>query len=663
MGSNNLASIALSAGRASAQGGRSVVDIITFIEADWGLNMSLFPVQRVILKAFYAVPLDDNSYGFPLDAPVPTDHPSYHPDLVDSEGFYKYRVFISDWRRESFKYYTERTYYEHLYATGRCNVPYADLTKERAELVLSVGRRSGKTEMSAFISAYETYRLISKGDPQVYYGLPPGEDIQIISFATDKDQASVSYNKVSGYFSGCSFFEPYAANHTKTYATFQTPKDIERHGSYADDDTAPATIKITFRSSVAKGSRGAGNIVIILDEMAHFADNGQSSIEAVYKAVTPSQAAFSPKDPNNSKRAVGPVESKLIAISSPLGQQGKFYQIFRQGFESREVSHTRLCIEAPTWEVNPTVEATFLISQYVADANSFFTEFGAQFSDRTRGWISDSMDLLKCVEANHRPRSRGASRHPHFMGLDFALSNDGTAVAIGHVDGDKVVVDAVENIMANDGDFDGVDRLEFSDVIEWVYGFTKRFYIVDGMFDQYAGVLFEQLLAEKGIKQLKRVIHTLQLKSQMFQNFKDLMFDQRLVLYDWPIFPGESHCAYITELLELQVEAKTKYLYEVAAPNIEGKHDDMSDALVRMCWVASQSMSKRLHIGGSSRPHPGHGTSRAFSQSALSGSSREWLRNAQSGSVEQRAVPKRSIQSRRLGGSSLFEGYSGNRRR
>jgi hypothetical protein len=36
------------------------VDIITFAEAQWGLNIKLFPVQRFILKTFYGLPLDDN---------------------------------------------------------------------------------------------------------------------------------------------------------------------------------------------------------------------------------------------------------------------------------------------------------------------------------------------------------------------------------------------------------------------------------------------------------------------------------------------------------------------------------------------------------------------------------------------------------------------------
>ena len=38
---------------------KDTVDIVTFVEAKWGLNMELFPVQKFILKAFYGLELDD----------------------------------------------------------------------------------------------------------------------------------------------------------------------------------------------------------------------------------------------------------------------------------------------------------------------------------------------------------------------------------------------------------------------------------------------------------------------------------------------------------------------------------------------------------------------------------------------------------------------------
>ena len=571
-----LSSIASSVGR-TKKVNSDIADIITFIESDWGLQMRLFPVQKVILKAHYGIPLEDK---------VPT-------------------INLSDWRRDSFRKMTEAEYLQYLYDEGRCNIATVEAGKERREMILSIGRRSGKTTISACIAAYETYKLISKGDPQAYYGLPHSNNIQIISVATDKDQAGLLYQEVSGHYRNCSFFSPYTANNTQSYARFQTPKDIERTGSYIDDNTAKATLKITFRSCVAKGLRGAGNIVVILDEVAHFTDKGQSGAEAVYNAVTPSTSAFSQKDPKDSRIPIGPVEGRIISISSPLGRQGQFYKLFQIAMQGGRASENMLAIEAPTWEVNPTVPASEFEKHYIKDATVFFTEYGGQFSDRTRGWIEDPRDLFECVDPKLKPRTQGRARQPHFLGLDLGLVGDGTAVAIGHIesrDGEnKIVLDYVDQIKAGEGEYAHLDRLEFDDVANWVYELTRKFYITDGLFDQWAGIPFEQALQKKGLKQLKSEHFTKNKTSEIYKNFKDMMWDRKLVLYDYPIQEGQEHCEYITELTELQATKHSKYIVTVEAPNVKGKHDDRSDALVRMIWLASQNLGNSSYISKGGR--------------------------------------------------------------
>lgn len=825
----SLADIALGAGRVSATGGRKVVDIVTFIEAPWGLNMRLFPIQKVIVKAYY---------GLELESKTPT-------------------VTFSDWRRSAEKLMTEADYLKMLFDEGRSNVREIIPGMERTELVLSIGRRAGKcvvggtlvltddgiyrmdalgdvagpeyqamdvgvaqecgrraraaffynggvqptlrvttasgavlegtdkhrvkvlvgdgvvnwcrldvveigtrigtvvgsnlwgsghvdhglafqwgvdskkvpasimcaeaavarsflqgvahqhgcdnrirlsssvyaqevrvlllnfgilcstrasesnvilhidpsylglyghllsdaaftppvqhyafdsvvsierseapvydlnvpdgasfvangmmnhnTTLSACMAAYETYRLISKGDPQGYYGLPASNNIQLISVATDKDQAGLLYQEVSGHFKNTAFFAPYTANNTQSYARFQSPKDIERYGSYSNDAGAKATIKITFRSCVAKGLRGAGNIVIILDEVAHFTDDGQSSAESVYNAVVPSAAAFSPKDPNDSRKPIGPVESKIINISSPLGRQGLFYKLYSGGFETKTMAENRLCIQASTWEVNPTIPASFFEGQYIKDNRTFFTEYGAEFSDRTRGWITSAKDLTDCINPEARPAVRAPARMPHFAGIDVALVGDYTTIAIGHIDeNQRIVADLVAGIRAGEGDFAKFDRLEFADVADWIYNWSRQFYIVEGLFDQWLGIPLEQALIAKGLQQFKSFKSSPQISSQMYQNFKDMMLDRKLGLYDWPIPQGQEHCLYIQELLELQAEFKSKYVTLVEAPQVAGKHDDHADALVRMVWAASQGMAKYGSVAGN-RMLPGGG--------------------------------------------------------
>ena len=590
-GVGNLARIALNAGRLKDDSGeRDVVDIITFIEAEWGLSMKLYPIQKLILKAHYGIPLDDN----PINS-----------------------FSITDWKGDNERWFTEKTYLEMLYSEGRSNIKEVTPGQERRNLILSIGRRSGKTTISACIAAYETYKLINKGWPQHYYGFTPNSMIQLISVATGKDQAGLLYQEVSGHFANCSFFKRYTANHTLSYARFQTPKDIEDFGPYHENPKARASIKVTFAACNAKGLRGAGNIVIILDEVAHFIEQGGSSADQVYDAVSPSAATFTPKDeygrPIEGKDT--PSDGRIILISSPLGKQGLFYKLFELGKTGGDAADNMLCIQAPTWEVNPTVPSGVFKEKYAQDANVFFTEFGGQFTDRTLGWIDDVEDLYACIDPNLKPRSRGDARRPYFVGFDLGLVNDASAIAIVHLDEQhRIVLDYIAQIKAGEGEFADKARLEMDDVANWIHVLSRRFYFQTGMFDMWNAIPLEQALAKKGLQQLKGEHFTAPLNSQIFQNLKMMMWDKRLVLFD--ITDEErrklqaagkevpDHLPYIEELKELQAEYKSKYIINVQAPQTDGRHDDMSDALARAVWLASQSIGNTKHFAGTRNQDP-----------------------------------------------------------
>ena len=481
-----------------------------------------------------------------------------------------------------------------------------DLNVPDGSMFVGNGFTNHNTTISACIAAYETYKLIKKENPQRFYGLPASNNIQIISVATDKDQAGLLYQEVSGHYRNCAFFGPYTANNTLSYARFQTPADVEKYGRYIEDPSAKATLKVTFRSCVAKGLRGAGNICVILDEVAHFTETGQSGAEEVYNAVVPSTSAYSAKDPEDPTKPIGEVEGRVILISSPLGRQGLFYNLFQIGMRGGAAADNILAVQAPTWEVNPTVPAQEFEKHYLKNAAVFFTEYGGEFTDRTRGWIEKEEDLLACVDPSLSPKRSAPARKPHFVGIDLALVGDGTAIAIGHLEDDMIVLDLVDQIKAGEGIYHDKERLEFDDVADWVLEYSKKFFFTEGIFDQWAGIPFQQALEKRGLKQLTSVNMTKQITSNMFQNFKDMMWDKKLKLYNKKDPYVDGHEPYIAELLELQQTVHSKHLITVEAPQTAGKHDDMSDALVRMIWLASNSIGKTRYFAQGSRggSHP-----------------------------------------------------------
>lgn len=522
-----------------------------------------------------------------------------------------------------------------------------DLTVPDGESFVANGLTNHNTTLSSLFASYEVYRLLNMHDPQAYYGLPGGNTIQIVSVATDKDQAGILFREVSGHLSRCEYFQPYILSNNLSRIDFQTPSDIEKFGpSQRQQDgkfaslNGKSSIRVTFKSAIAKSLRGMGNIVVILDEMAHFLDDGSTSADEVYKAVTPSMAAFSPKSPDEDlpadERAVGPVESRLICISSPLNKQGKFYDLYQTAMAGGPAARNMIAIKAPTWEVNPTIPAEYYNQKFHEDPTTFMVEHGAEFSDRVRGWIERAVDLEACLDPDLRPKERGLPRAPHQMGVDIGSVKDGAAIAISHVEDDTIVLDYHEVWYAGADWREAnphlgenyttpyaktlreVDRLDFDEIAAWIEVICKRFYITEGIFDRWEGLSLEQQLHKRGLKQFTSEFFTKDLSSKMYQAMKLFMFDQKLRLYDWPQSQDSTgkkiHSPLIAEVLELQATQQSKNVIVVEAPDVDGKHDDMSDALVRSIWLSMKHIGKSHGHGMANRPTVSRGTTLAAYQ-------------------------------------------------
>ena len=556
------------------------LSIIDFIDKFKLLPGGLFNSQRVIVKCYYNIPLDDKEKSINIT------------DKFNTKILYRM---------------TEIEYIKYLYDQGRCNIKDQD-GNDRRELILAIGRRSGKTVLAAIFAAYELYKLIRRGFPQGYYGLPQGNEMVVLCVASDKDQAALVYNELSGFIEQVDYFKSTRANFTQTYIKFRTNHDRKIFGN-----SGKSTIRTTFKSSIAKGLRGRGVICVILDEFAHFVDDGVTSAEKVYKAIVPSIGSFSPKDPKNRHIPLGPSDGRVISISSPDTREGFFYRLYQMSLENSPASKNMLMFQAPTWEINPTMSSNYYQIEYHKDPRTFFVEHGAEFSDRVRGWIENKKDLTDCIDLNMRPYLRGIPREYHFVGLDLGLVNDGTSVAISRIhDG---CIELVYHEVWYAGKtwkesnphlevpltsyartLQDKDRLDLNAIAEWLSALSKQFYIHKGLFDQWSGIVFEQELHKHGLNQFEMRNFFSSDNSYMYQTFKMFMYNKQLRIYDYPLPEkvGDSdthmvkHSSLISELLELQATSTGKNIVSVEAPNIQGKHDDQSDALARSILLASE---------------------------------------------------------------------------
>jgi hypothetical protein len=557
-------------------------NVVEFAEAPWGLGMgtvegvpALYPVQKFILKCFYNIPLLDD---------------------VENRT-----IIIKDRFNEQERFrFTEIEYLHFLVEEGRANI--REVTGEkidtRQNLNLIIGRRGTKTSTIAVIVAFETYKLIKKFCPQNFYNIMPDDEIRVSCIATNQEQAAELFHRITGHLERAEYFKKYRNKPTLNYMQISTPRDIEQYG-----DGQRPSIRIVASPCSGRGLRGHNNIVAVLDEMAYFFETETSadkSDRAVYDAITPSVAKFNAPD--------GEPHGRVICISSPATRAGKFYELYNRSMEHD--CKDLLMIKAPTWEVDYTLSPKFLRAKYAENPLTYMSEYGAEFSDRISAWIENEQVLRVNIIPNLRLKKMSYERIPHFMGIDVGLKGDGTALAICHIvkkESEGILKDFIEldQIAVRYAVDEDKEYFHPEDMAEWIASFAEKFFIVKGMLDQYYGLSMLPILHDKkGLKQITVTHMGRDMNSKIYQNLMSKMLDASLRIPETEevgVAEGKvpKDLPLITEMLKLKATVHSKYMISVAAPDIKGMHDDLSDAFARAVYLATEYMAQG---GGVKRP-------------------------------------------------------------
>lgn len=541
-----------------------VADIVTFSEAAWGMNFKLFPMQRFILKMFYGLELSDAEKTIPL------------PDELNTK---------------TIGWFTEKEMLEYLIETKRVNITEYVPGRTKRELMLCCGRRASKSNIISLVCAYEAYRMLKLGNPQEYFGFPSGQEIDITAVASVDDQASTIFNMVKNRVVDSGYFRGRISGDTQSYFSLLTDEDL-RVGR-------DASVRIYCGGAGSSSLRSKNNIVVVMDEAAHFAQYGRSSLPACWQALTPSVASFVPKGKSQG-------EGKIIMLSSPLSKSGMFWDKYCESFDFPD---EMLMFQMYTSMVNIRVDSTMLKTEQRRNKELFRCEYGGEFSDTVEGWVSPEV-LSSCVdEAVSSNRMKGVANVQYYMGIDFGGKNDGTSVAICHKEDDTIILDYADVYYSSGSDvWDGIvpyyadvnrlfaedDIISMNGVADEVKRLCDRFNVVYGWFDQFNGYGLLELLNDRGLPQFETRNVSSSLNTQVYQTVKSLMGGNLLRMFNHPVL--------IPELASLE-ERKSGNTVKVEAPQRSGFHDDISDAFARSVFAAyNESKGKKeavtLGLGG-----------------------------------------------------------------
>ncbi len=562
-----------------------IPDIITFVESKEWLGLPthptnpiiLYPMQRIMLKTFYRGSLGNENLVLTNDEIMLCQE--YGLDNDDKGNVLE-------------KYDTEILF---------------------RELVLVWGRRSGKDFVVSIIALYEAMKLLEcpGGDPYAMYELSSATPINILTVANAKIQAKIAFDEIKEKLLYSDYFRDKFVKDGITSSSIYllTPQDKKNNKEFKEKGIPQkkGSVGIVVGHSNSDSLLGMGCIVLILDEVAAYkTTGGASSGDRIYTALTPTVQTYCRKtyvkDENNNfvyneygqkEIATRIPDGKIISISSPRAQEGKFYEMFR---DASQVNN-RLAMRLPTWEVN-TIHSRQVLRDDVntmSDAE-FNMEFGAEFSGMGLESFFSEDQVNGCFKGhNFKDHDIGTPGNVYFIHIDPASSSHNYALVVLHKEyfmdpvtqkaQFMVIVDHIKHWSPVHG------PINPEEVTHYIIGLKRRFRIGLLTYDSWASQESIRLMRKAGIPN-KETKFTGPYKIKIYREFENLVNSGRILI---PFVDSDGGTLLRNEMIELQRKF-TPNGFKVM-PKKEGdgtKSDDIVDCVAGAAYVAIEKQISRL---------------------------------------------------------------------
>jgi len=347
------------------------------------------------------------------------------------------------------------------------------------EVILQLGKGSGKDYMSTIAVAYMVYLLLCLKDPARYYGKPHGDAIDILNIAINAEQAkNVFFENFKKRILGSPWFQ---GKFSPKASSIAFDKSITCHSGHSERESW----------------EGYNVLCVILDEISGFATENNtghdqaktgSAIYDMYRASVDSRF---------------PDFGKVVLLSFPRYKNDYIQQKYNESIASKNV-HIRdykfklddmaddsdpdnlfsieweedeilayrypkvFSLKRPTWEVNPTRSIEDFKLQFYKNPIDALSRFACMPPDAQDAFFRSKEKIESCFRLPSNAVDevgrfaewfQPEENKEYFIHVDLAQKHDHCAVAMAHVD--KWVK------VSSFNDYDVVNPFVVVDAVRW----------------------------------------------------------------------------------------------------------------------------------------------------------------------------------------------------
>jgi len=328
---------------------------------------------------------------------------------------------------------------------------YEKYTKN--EIILQLGKGSGKDFTSTVACAYIVYKLLCLKDPARYFGKPSGDAIDLINVAINAQQAKNVFFK--GFKSKIE----------------RSPWFAGKYEAKVDSITFDKSITVYSGHSERESHEGLNLLLAVLDEISGFAtevgtgnEQGKTA-DNIYKAFRGSVDSRFPdlgkvvllsfpryNGDFISERYEAVIADKEVITKShkfiinpllPEDDKDNWFEITWDEDHIKSYKYPGVfALKRPTWEVNPTRKIDDFKIAFMTDLGDAMMRFACvptyasdaffKQADKVRACMSirNPLDTFRRFEENFKPDPEKV----YYVHADLAQKHDKCAVAIAHVE-------------------------------------------------------------------------------------------------------------------------------------------------------------------------------------------------------------------------------------